>query len=105
MVLARVTAALNGLANNDGTTMEDLSKADPARKGGTVSGNPKDPRKGKDNDSMPKGDAYGAAVGMCAHLSSGIFCGLSDLVGYTGLPASMSQEMAPTERCPPAQRV
>ena len=86
MVLGRVNAALKGLANDDGTAVEDLSKADPGRKGGTVTGNPNDPRTGKDNDTMPKGDAYGAAIGMCAHLTSGIFCGLRDLVGDTGLP-------------------
>ncbi len=86
MVLGRVKSALSGLGNNDGTDIEDLSKASAGRRGGTLSKNPNDPRTGKDNDSMPKGDIYGAAVGMCSHLSSGIFCGLDDLVGDTGFP-------------------
>lgn len=86
MVLDRVNKALNGLPNNDGTEMEVLSKADVSRRGGSLSGNPLDPRRGKNNDDMPKGDTYGAAVGMCAHLTSGIFCGIDDTVGYTGIP-------------------
>lgn len=86
MVLGRITKTLSGLSNDDGTAMEDLSKADPSRKAATLTGNPSDPRTGKNNDSEPKGDIYGAAVGMCSHLSSGIFCGLDDLVGYTGFP-------------------
>jgi succinate dehydrogenase/fumarate reductase flavoprotein subunit len=86
MLLDRLNKAVNGLPNNDGTEMEVLAKADVSRRGGSLSKNPLDPRKGKNNDDMPKGDTYGAAIGMCAHLTSGIFCGIDDLVGYTGVP-------------------
>lgn len=86
MVLDRVTKAVTGLAENDGTSVEDMSTQDITRRGGSTSENPNEVRTGKNNDTMFKGDIYGAAIGMCAHLSSGVFCGLDDLVGYTGIP-------------------
>ena len=86
MVLDRVTKAVSGLVANDGTSVEDMSTQDITRRGGSVSTNPNEVRLGKNNDTMFKGDIYGAAVGMCGHLSSGVFCGLDDLVGYTGIP-------------------
>lgn len=85
IVQARMLSAVKGLANNDGTRMEDLSKADITRRGGTWSKDPRDPRHGKDTSLVPKGDIYGAAPGMCAHLSSGIFCGIDDHVGRTAM--------------------
>lgn len=86
MVLDRLTKATQGLANNDGTDMEDQENATVMRRGGTASEDPDDPRQGKRVDPLPKGDIYGAAVGMCGHLSSGVFCGLDDLTGYSGYP-------------------
>ena len=85
MVLDRLTKATTGIANDDGTNIEDQSTADVTRRGGTASGNANDPRQGKMMSPKPKGDIYGAAVGMCAHLSSGVFCGLDDLEGATGV--------------------
>jgi len=85
IVQHRMLSAVKGLANNDGTVMEDLSKADITRRGGTWSKDPRDPRRGKDTSLVPKGDVYGAAPGMCAHLSSGIFCGIDEHFGYTGM--------------------
>lgn len=86
MVLDRVIKAVGGLENTDGSEIEDLSKSEATRRGGSVSTNPEEQRTGKKNDNMPKGDAYGAAVGMGAHLSSGIACPDGDLVGSTGIP-------------------
>jgi succinate dehydrogenase/fumarate reductase flavoprotein subunit len=86
MVLDRVTKAVNGLDLNDGTKVEDMSNQDITRRGGSTSEVAGEVRTGKNNDTMFKGDIYGAAVGMCGHLSSGVFCGLDDLVGYTGIP-------------------
>jgi succinate dehydrogenase/fumarate reductase flavoprotein subunit len=86
MVLDRLTKAGAGLSNNDGTALEDVSQSSVTRKGGSASGYPDDPRQGKDSSPYAKGDIYGAAVGMCSHMSSGVFCGLNDLVGYSGLP-------------------
>ncbi len=86
MVLSRVHSALKGMAPDDGSHFEDLAKASKGRRGGSLSSNPLDPREGKKNDSMQKGDVWGAAVGMCSHLSSGVFCGLDDINGQTALP-------------------
>ena len=86
LVQARVLKALGGLANNDGTGVTDVTKENTGRRGGTLSGRADDPRTGKANSPTPKEDIYGAAVGMCLHLTSGVFCGLDDLVGDTGVP-------------------
>ena len=83
MVLDRVTKAVTGLSLNDGTAVEDMSTADVTRRGGSTAEG--DVRTGKNNDTMRKGDIYGAAVGFGAHLSSGVFCGLDDLDGFTGI--------------------
>ena len=85
MVLDRVTKSVNGLSLNDGTSVEDMSKQDITRRGGSILQMEGELRTGKNNDTMPKGDIYGAAVGMCAHLSSGVFCGLDDTDGFTGI--------------------
>ncbi len=87
MVQDRITLAVEGCPNSDGTKTEDQANSSITRRGGTASGNPDDPRQGKKVDIMPQGDVYGAAVGMCAHLSSGIFCGLEPTTstGYPGL--------------------
>lgn len=47
MVLDRLTKATTGIANDDGTNIEDQSTADVTRRGGTASGNANDPRQGK----------------------------------------------------------
>ncbi len=86
LIQGRILKALNGLAANDGTAMSDLTKGDATRRGATVSTNPADPRVGKRNSPTPIEDVVGSAAGMCLHLTSGIFCGLDDLVGATGMP-------------------
>lgn len=88
MVLDRVTKAVTGLSATDGTAVEDMSEQSITRKGGSVVAetNPNEVRTGKDNDTMFKGDVYGAAVGFGGHLSCGVLCGLDDLVGYSGIP-------------------
>ena len=55
------------------------------RRGGSLSENPADIRSGKMNDTMPKGDIYGAAVGFGGHLSAGVLCDLDELDGFTGI--------------------
>ncbi|MGN1405239.1 MAG: FAD-dependent oxidoreductase, partial [Erysipelotrichaceae bacterium] len=75
MVLDRVTKAVNGVSLNDGTGVEDMSTQNILRRGGSLSENPNEIRKGKNNDTMFKGDVYGAAVGFGGHLSCGVFCG------------------------------
>ncbi len=85
MVLDRVTKAMEGVSENDGSAIEDMSQQDVTRRGGSATGNPDDPRTGKNNDTMRKGDVYGVAVGMGAHLTNGVFCGLDDTDGFTGI--------------------
>ena len=84
MVLGRVTST-SGLSVYDGTDIEDMSTAQITRRGGSSSTNPNEVRTGKKNDSMPRGDCYGAAVGFGAHLTNGVFCGLDDLEGKTSI--------------------
>jgi succinate dehydrogenase/fumarate reductase flavoprotein subunit len=48
--------------------------------------NPKEIRMGKMITPYVQFDAPGAAVGMCLHLASGVFCGMDDKDGYTGIP-------------------
>lgn len=85
MVLDRVTRAVKGVAVNDGTLVEDMAESTVLRRGGSASENPNEIRKGKQSDTMPKGDVYGVAVGMGGHLSCGVFCGLDDLEGKTSI--------------------
>lgn len=48
---------------------------------------PNDPRMiGNDVDPMPARNIEGAAVGKGTHKCEGIFCGVDDLVGYSGIP-------------------
>lgn len=83
MVLDRVTKATTGLSLNDGSSVEDMSEQNITRRGGsTVEG---DIRTGKNNDTMYKGDIYGAAVGFGAHLTNGVFCGWEDQEGKTSI--------------------
>ena len=86
MVVARVNNTINGMAVNDGTNIEDQAAADIGRRGGSLSGREDDIRIGKMLSPKPKADCYGAAVGMQSHFSAGVFCGLDDLEGATGIP-------------------
>lgn len=86
MVIARVSGTVDGLAVNDGSNIEDQAAADIGRRGGTLSGNEDDIRIGKMLSPKPKADCYGAACGMQSHFSAGVWCGLDDLEGATGIP-------------------
>jgi succinate dehydrogenase/fumarate reductase flavoprotein subunit len=79
-------------SNPDGLKYIDtvtISHQVPAR-GGAGSPNygkdPKEVRMGKAISPYVQFDAPGAAVGMCMHLTSGVFCGMDDKEGYTGVP-------------------
>jgi succinate dehydrogenase/fumarate reductase flavoprotein subunit len=48
--------------------------------------NPKEARMGKMISPYVRFDAPGAAVGMCLHLASGVFCGMDDQDGATSIP-------------------
>lgn len=85
MVMGRITGTIDGIKTNDGTSIDDQANGTVTRRGGTAGSNPDDIRVGKMLSPKSKGDIYGAAVGMCAHFSSGVFCGLNDLEGATGI--------------------
>lgn len=86
MVINRVTNTINGLAANDGVSqIEDQANGSITRRGGTAYGNPDDLRIGKFVSPKPKGDCYGAAVGMHAHFSCGVWCGFDDIEGKTSI--------------------
>lgn len=79
-IVSRINAVENGIAPID---FETVSKQGLSN---SVLGPEDDPRTGNDVDDMPKRDIYGGSVGMGIFKSCGIFCGLDDLVGFTGLP-------------------
>jgi succinate dehydrogenase/fumarate reductase flavoprotein subunit len=79
--IQKVHSALDGILPWDGLRSE-IGRG----LAGTKTGRPDDVRTGKRNSIIPKGDAYGCAAGFGMHLSNGIFCGLDDTVGFTGLP-------------------
>lgn len=47
---------------------------------------PAEQRSGKMSTPVAASTLAGAATGMCCHLTSGVFCGLEELDGYTGIP-------------------
>ncbi|MFR1639769.1 MAG: hypothetical protein ACLSVD_11760 [Eggerthellaceae bacterium] len=85
MVLDRLTKATTGIANDDGTNIETSPRRRHALRR-HASGNANDPRQGK-MMSPAEGRHLRSSLGMCAHLSSGVFCGLDDLEGATSLTA------------------
>jgi succinate dehydrogenase/fumarate reductase flavoprotein subunit len=79
--IAKINTVFEGLAPWDGTRGEVGNHI-----AGSKSGKPADLRTGKFNTTIPKGDAYGCAAGFGMHLTNGVFCGLDDTVGYSGIP-------------------
>lgn len=81
-IVGKINKARNGLEPIDAGKTSD-QPLDNAKN----STNPDDPRIiGNDVDPMPSRDIDGAAVGKGIHKCDGIFCGVDDLVGYTGIP-------------------
>lgn len=79
--LRRDDTVKNGLKPYDGKELE-LG----AHLAGSKNGRADDIRTGKLNSPLIRSDFVGAAPGMCMHLSSGVFCGVDDTVGFTGIP-------------------
>ena len=68
---------------------EKISHTAPAHGGNgspNYGKNPNEPRIGKAITPYVQFDAPGAAVAMCMHLSSGVYCGMDDKEGSTGIP-------------------
>lgn len=88
MVLGRVRRAVNGMEPATGAEIQDVSRAEFTRRGGAMSyqSDPAELRSGKLSTPVAASTMAGAAVGMCCHLTSGVFCGLEDTTGATGIP-------------------
>ncbi len=80
LILPRLESVTKGLPEYHRTDIQPSSGRGKSR-----SGIYEDPRKGKWTSDLPKGDTYGCAVGMQLHLGCGIFCGIDDTEGRTGL--------------------
>lgn len=88
MVLGRVKKAVYGVPAADGSEIQDVATAQYTRRGGsqTYERDPEEVRSGKMSTPVAASALGGAAVGMCCHLSSGVFCGLEELDGAAGIP-------------------
>lgn len=88
MALGRVRGALYGLPAADGSEIQDVSAAQNTRRGasGSYGKDPEEVRCGKMSTPVAASMLGGAAAGMCCHLASGVFCGLEDLDGASGIP-------------------
>ena len=84
-----VNDAYYGSEPVDGTRLNDNTKADYTRRGGSAvyGTDPLEIRSGKKNTpTLGGGAAPGAAVGMSAHMTAGVFTGLYDLECKTDIP-------------------
>lgn len=88
MVMGRVRDSMFGAAAADGTEIQDVRQANYTRRGGSVvfETDTEEVRSGKMSTPTVASALAGAATGMCCHLSSGVFCGLEELDGASGVP-------------------
>ena len=88
MVLGRVRQAVWGVPATDGSEIQDVSQALYTRRGGSrvYETDPEELRSGKMTSPTAASMLGGAAVGMCCHLTSGVFCGLEDADGASEIP-------------------
>lgn len=88
MVLGRLRQAVGGVPATDGSEIQDVSRAQFTRRGGSsvYETDPKEFRSGKRSTPTVASALGGAAVGMCCHLTSGVFCGLTETNGASGIP-------------------
>ncbi len=86
-VQERVSSYLDGFdySKNDNTLM-DGAESGTSCSAACTAGDTTDARTGKWTSPNPKGHVYGAAVGMCVHTAAGIWCGIEDTVGESGIP-------------------
>lgn len=88
MVLSRVRDAVNGMADSDGSEIQDVATANFTRRGGSAvfETDSEEVRSGKMSTPVAASLLGGAATGMCCHLTSGVFCGFEELDGATAVP-------------------
>lgn len=83
----RVSTFLNGFTPAKSEVMlMDGEESNTSCSAAFAAGDTTDRRTGKCTSPVPKGHTYGAAVGMCVHTAAGVWCGIDDVVGFTGLP-------------------
>lgn len=87
MVMSRVKHAVYTPDVEKMPGIQDVSKDQFTRRGGSCvyETDPEEIRTGKMSTPVMRSDLAGAAVGMCAHLTSGVFCGLEELDGFSGI--------------------
>lgn len=85
MAGSRPLKAINGMPRTDGSELQDVADADFTRRGASrVFGSEEsEVRSGKRSTPLPASTIPGAAIGMCCHLTSGIFSGMYDDCGRT----------------------
>lgn len=88
MVLGRVRQAVYGVPAADGSEIQDVAQAQYTRRGGSrvYETDPEELRSGKMTTPTVASCLAGAAVGMCCHLTSGVFCGFGETNGDSGIP-------------------
>ena len=88
MVMSRVRNAVYMPDTEASVGIQDVSKDQFTRRGGSCvyETDPEEVRTGKMSTPVVRSDLAGAAVGMCAHLTSGVFCGMEELDGFSGIP-------------------
>lgn len=88
MVLGRVRQAVFGVPAADGSEIQDVAQAQYTRRGGSraYETDPEELRSGKMTTPTVASALGGAAVGMCCHLTSGVFCGMEAVNGSAGIP-------------------
>ncbi|MCD8021896.1 MAG: FAD-binding protein [Lachnospiraceae bacterium] len=87
MAMSRVRKAVGGVAKANGSEIQDVATANYTRRGGSrvYETDPEEVRSGKMSTPVAASALAGAATGMCCHLTSGVFCGLEETNGATGI--------------------
>ncbi len=87
MVMKRVWGALNGIPVANGSEIQNVADADFTRRGASkfFATNKEEVRSGKRSTPTMESGVAGAAIGMCSHLTSGVFTGLEEFEGRTDL--------------------
>lgn len=87
MAMSRVRKACFGVPATDGSEIQDVAEANFTRRGASrvYDSDGQEPRSGKMSTPVAASMLSGAAVGMCCHLTSGVFCGTIESEGATAV--------------------
>lgn len=88
MAMSRVKKACYGVPATDGSEIQDVAEANFTRRGASrvYDSDAGELRSGKMSTPVAASTLSGAATGMCCHLTSGVFCGVTESEGATGIP-------------------